>query len=181
MNSWSARLSAFPSTNWTAQISVGRLQDPEAAHSGSVVRTTASVEHARPMPGRTWWASSFVWGQNYKLDEHRRTNAVLAETVVPFRRLNFVTERFEWSQRDELFEYDHDLAHEIERSTGRTAFDVSAFTAGYTRDVPLFRDVQTGVGANVTAYAIASELKPYYGSHPWGVNFYVRVRLKQSD
>jgi hypothetical protein len=181
MDSWSARLSVFPSKNWSAQFSAGRLQDPEASHPGSVVRTTASVEYAKPMPGRNWWATSVVWGQNYKLDERRRTNAVLGETVVPFRRLNFVTGRFEWSQRDELFEYDEELAHRIERATGRTTFDVSAFTVGYTRDVPLFRNVQTGIGANVTSYVVASELKPYYGEHPWGMNVFVRVRLKPGD
>jgi hypothetical protein len=79
----------------------------------------------------------FVWGQNYKLDERRRSNAVLAETVVPFRSRNFLTGRFEWSQRDELFGYNEALAEKITRNTGQYAFNVSALTAGYTRDVPL--------------------------------------------
>jgi hypothetical protein len=106
---------------------------------------------------------------------------VLAETVVPFRSRNFMTGRFEWSQRDELFEHNHALAEQITDRTGQHAFNVSSFTAGYTRDVPLFRGVQTGVGVNATAYAIASALKPYYGDHPWGVNVFVRVRLKPNQ
>jgi hypothetical protein len=120
MNSWSSRLSFFPSKNWTAQVSVGRLQDPESSHAGSVVRTTASVEYIKPTAGKNWWATSFVWGQNYKLDEKRRTNAVLAETVVPFSRKNFVTGRFEWSQRDELFEYNHELGERVTRARAGT-------------------------------------------------------------
>lgn len=36
MNSWSSRLSFFPSKNWTAQVSVGRLQDRESSHAGSI-------------------------------------------------------------------------------------------------------------------------------------------------
>ena len=181
MDSWASRLTVFPARNWTAQVSVGRLQDPEASHPGSIVRTTASAEYIRPAAGQNWWATSFVWGQNHKLDERGTTNTVLAETVVPFRRRNFVTGRFEWSQRDELFEYNHQLAEEVTRATGQRAFNVSAFTAGYTRDVPLFRGVQTGFGANATAYVIESALKPYYGDHPWGVNVFVRVRLKSNE
>jgi hypothetical protein len=67
------------------------------------------------------------------------------------------------------------------RSSGKHAFNVSAFTVGYTRDVELVRNVQTGIGANVTAYAIDSALKPYYGSNPWGVNIFIRFRLKPGE
>jgi hypothetical protein len=177
MDSWSGRFSVFPTKNWATQVSVGRLQDPEATHQGSVVRTTASVEYVRPA-GNNSWATSFVWGQNYKLDDRRRSNAVLAETVVPLGRRNFVTGRFEWSQRDELFEYDHELAHRVTASAGRYAFPVTGLTGGYTRDIPLIRNLQTGVGANVTVYGIDSALKPFYGDRPWGINMFIRFRLK---
>lgn len=178
MDSWSARAGVFPTPNWAAQISAGRLQHPEAAHAGSVVRTTASVEYIRPAPGANSWATSLVWGQNYKQDEQRRTNSVLAETVVPVGRRNFVTGRFEWSQRDELFEDNHARSEQVRRATGQNAFQVSAFTLGYTRDVALSSSVQSGIGANVSLYAIEAALKPFYGGHPWGVNIFVRFRLK---
>jgi hypothetical protein len=97
IDSWSTRFTVFPSENWTAQFSTGRLEHPEWAQIGSIVRTTASVEYVRPAADKNWWATSFVWGQNYKLEEHTRTNAVLAETVVPFSPKNFITGRFEWS------------------------------------------------------------------------------------
>lgn len=178
MDSWSARVTVFPSRNWAAQVSGGRLENPEASHPSAVVRTTASLEYVRPAAAGNFWAASLIWGRNYKVAQSRATNAVTAEAVAPFGRRNFVTGRFEWSQRDELFEYNHDLAHEVMRSTGQYAFNVTAFTAGYTRDIALFRNVQTGIGANATAYAIPSALKPFYGDHPWGVNVFLRVRLK---
>jgi len=106
---------------------------------------------------------------------------VLAETVVPFRRRNFLTGRFEWSQRDELFDNNPDLAEQVAQLTGQYAFNLSAFTGGYTRDVPLFRNVQTGIGANATAYVIERALTPYYGEHPWGVDVFIRVRLNPGD
>jgi hypothetical protein len=178
INSWSTRLSFFPSKNWAAQVSSGRLQDPESAHAGSIVRTTASVEYVRPSASKNWWATSFIWGQNYKLDELRRTNAVLAETVVPFLRKNFVTGRFEWSQRDELFDNNQQLAEQVTSATGQHAFNVVAYTAGYTRDIGTYHKLQTGIGANATAYTFDSALKPFYGDHPWGVNVFIRFRLK---
>lgn len=181
MDSWSTRLSVFPTKNWSAQVSGGRLKRPEQFHLDDVDRITASVHHVLPRSNGNYIASSFVWARNYKSIAERSTNAITAETVVPFGRKNFVTGRFEWSQRDELFEYDHDLAHEIVEKTGKYAFNVSALTIGYTRDVELARNVQTGIGANVTAYAIDSALRPWYGSNPWGVNVFIRFRLKPGE
>jgi hypothetical protein len=132
----------------------------------------------RPRSNGNYWASTFVWARNYKTIQKKATHAIVAETVVPVRRKNFLTGRFEWSQRDELFEYDHDLAHDVRERTGKSAFNVSAMTLGYTRDVELVRNLQSGIGANVTAYAIDSTLKPFYGSRPWGVNVFIRFRLK---
>ena len=103
---------------------------------------------------------------------------MLAETVVPFLRKNFITGRFEWSQRDELFEYNHELGEQVTLATGQHAFNVTAYTAGYTRDIGTFRNVQAGVGANVTAYGTDAEVKPFYGDHPWGLNVFLRFRLK---
>jgi hypothetical protein len=181
MDSWSGRLSVFPTRNWMAQVSTGRIERPEQFHADDIVRTTASVHHVLPKLNGNYLATSLIWARNYKTIEKRATHAVVAETVLPVGRKNFVTGRFEWSQRDELFEYDHDLAHEIEEQTGKHAFNVAAFTAGYTRDVELLRNVQTGIGANVTAYAIDSALQPHYGSRPWGVNFFIRIRLRPSE
>jgi hypothetical protein len=181
MDSWSTRLSFFPSKNWMAQVSGARLKQPEQFHLDDIERVTASVHHVAPRPNGNYWASSLIWARNFKTLERRATHAIVAETVVPFRRKNFVTGRFEWSQRDELFEYDHDLAHQVEESSGKQAFDVSALTIGYTRDVDLVRNLQSGIGMNLTAYVIDSALKPFYGDHPWGVNFFIRFRLKPGE
>jgi hypothetical protein len=102
---------------------------------------------------------------NHKILEQTNTNAILAETLVPIGRRNFLTGRFEWSQRDELL---HD----------ERAYNIGAYTAGYTRDIGLFRNLQTGIGANFTAYTLPGSLKAIYGSHPVGVSIFLRVRLR---
>lgn len=181
MDSWASRLSVFPTKNWMAQVSGGRLKQPEQFHADDIDRITASVHHVVPRSNGNYVATSLIWAQNRKSLEETTTHAVTAEIVTPVGRKNFITGRFEWSQRDELFEYDHELAHEIEHRTGKSAFNVAAYTAGYTRDVSLIRNAQTGIGANFTLYGIDAALEPFYGNRPWGVNLFLRVRLKPGE
>lgn len=102
---------------------------------------------------------------------------MLAETVVPFRDKNFITGRYEWSQRDELFADDPGLEEQLLASTGARWFDVNAYTIGYTRDLFTFHGAETGLGANLSLYVIPDAIKRYYGDHPLGMNVYLRVRL----
>ena len=181
MDSWSGRLWLQIKPTWTAQFSAGRLHRPEAFHADDVVRGTASLHHVRRTGGANAWATSVIWARNYKTIAKAATHAVVAETVIPVSSRNLISGRFEWSQRDELFEYDHDLAHEIEERTGRRAFPVTALTAGYTRDIAIPGNVQAGIGANVTAYATDRVLRPFYGAHPWGMNVFLRLRVRAAE
>ena len=179
MDSWSARLWFFPNANWAAQASVGRLTNPEPTHSGDVVRSTASLHYSKPM-GANSWSSSLIWGRNHAVADQRNTNSYVAESVLPLGRSNFITGRAELVDKDELFADNHDLEHEIDERYGST-FRVGAYTIGYTRDIPLFRYLQTGIGANVEFYTLPGALKPFYGNHPAGGNVFLRVRLRSPE
>jgi hypothetical protein len=110
----------MPTANWLFQVSQGRIADPEHAHAGTVVRTTASAHYTRGN-----WSSSLIWGRNDDLDSY------LAETVWSIARRNWFTGRFELVQKDEL--------------AIAGAHLVGAYTAGYTRDLGVFGHVQTGI------------------------------------
>ncbi len=176
INSWSTRFSVFPTKNWMAQASVGRLARPERQEPGDVVRTTASVHYSRPLPGGSW-SSSFVWGRNHKLIDGRDSDSYLAETVFPIRAKHFITGRVELTNKDELFSDNPALRDRLARTAGES-FRIGAYTAGYTRDFNLFRHVQTGIGANASVYALPTAIKPYYGDRPFGVNVFLRLRLR---
>jgi len=180
MDSWAARMVFSPVIGGvqglTAQISTGRLTHPEAASPGDEERTTASVEYVRSI-GEESWASSLIWGRDYKTDGRYAVNALTAETVFPVGRRNLITGRYEWSQRDELFDYDPALKQQL-AAEGHRWFDVSAFTGGYTRVVGNLRNAEIGIGANATGYYVPDALRPYYGKYPFGVSAYVRARLK---
>lgn len=166
MDSWSGRVWFFPSDNWAAQVSAGRLTHPEALDPGDQVRVTASLQYSRPMQGGVW-SSSLIWGRDHSTATLRNLNSYLAETVVPVRGKNWITGRFELVDKDELFG---------EPYIG--TFRIGAYTIGYTRDIDLFKHLQTGVGANFTAYSLADAIKGYYGKHPVGGNIFVRIRLR---
>ena len=187
MNSYSGRISIFPAKNWMGQFSMGRLTEPErpiagehAEGHGDVVRTTASLHYTRPREGGNGWSTSLIWGRNHNIDSQRDTNTYLVETLYPLTRKDFFTARVEVAEKDELFANDHELEHQLALTAGST-FRIQSYTAGYTRDIGTFHSLETGIGGNVTAYAIPSAIKPYYGDHPWGVNFFVRFRLKPTE
>jgi len=92
INSWSTRLSLFPSANWMGQFSVGRIANPERESPGDVVRATASIHYTRPMQGSSW-STSLIWGRNHEVIDHRNLNSYLLESVLPYRRKNFFTGR----------------------------------------------------------------------------------------
>jgi hypothetical protein len=176
IDSWSSRLWFFPSRNWAAQVSVGRLAHPEALQPGDQVRTTASIEYTKPTAGGSW-ASSLIWGRNHDTATGRNLNSYLLESVLPIRRKNFVTGRVELVDKDELFEGLPEIEQNLDVLYGST-FRIGAYTIGYTHDVDLFRHVETGVGANFTAYSLPDVIKPYYGERPVGGNVFVRFRLR---
>ena len=180
MNSYSGRLSVFPTKNWMAQVSAGRITRPERQAEGDVVRTTASLHYSRPMAAGNSWSTSLIWGRNHDTESRHDLNSYLLETVYPATKRDFLTGRVELVDKDELFADDPALDHQLAHTAGST-FRVQAYTAGYTRDIGYFWNVETGLGANVTAYAIPSAIKPFYGDHPWGVNVYLRLRLKRSQ
>lgn len=173
MDSWASRFTWLPARNWQAQISTGRLHHPEAISAGDEERTTASVEYAASE--RT---ASVIWGRDYKTAGHYAVNAVTAEGVLPIGRRNLLTGRFEWSQRDELFADQPALESTLPRW-----LDISAYTAGFTREVVRWHDADFGLGANGTACRMdnAHALTEIYGNRPWGASVYLRVRLKPAS
>jgi hypothetical protein len=168
MNSWSTRAWFFPTKEWAAQFSYGRIARPETLETADQTRMTASIAYTKPMNG-AGWSSTFVWGRTHNLETAHDLHSFLVESVLPLSKRNFITGRFERTDKDEL-----------DVLPGAT-FRVGAYTAGYTRDIGIYRNVEIGVGANFTAYSLPGALRPYYDNHPVGANVFVRLRLKPAE
>lgn len=166
INSWSARFWYFPSRRWAAQVSTGRIARPEVLEPGDQLRTTASLEYARPLSHGTW-ASSLIWGRTHNTFSQLNLNSYLVESVLPVGRKNFLTGRIELADKDEL----------IPQLVG-TAFRIGACTIGYTRDIAVWRSIETGIGANFNIYSLPEAAKLYYGDRPAGGNIFLRFRIR---
>ncbi len=172
MDSWASRVSVFPNQHWVAQVSAGRITRPEALQPGDVVRTTASLSHTKARRGGDW-SSSVIWGRNHDTATKRNGNAYTVESVLPLTRKNILTGRAELVDKDELFPT-------VSALDGRT-FRIGAYTVGYSREIGMaLKTLQTALGANCTLYSFPGAIKPYYGNQPFGVDIYLRLRLRQT-
>jgi hypothetical protein len=180
IDSWSARLWYFPAKNWAAQVSGGRIAHPEALAPGDQIRLTGSLQYTKPMAnGSSAWSSSFIWGRNHDTGTLHNLNSYLAESVVPVGARNFITGRAELVDKDELFVNEPEIEERLASSAGST-FRIGSYTIGYTRDIPVWERLETGIGFNFSAYSLPAAIKPYYGGRPVGGNIFIRIRLKPS-
>ena len=170
MDSWSTRLSVLPNRHWLAQFSAGRITHPESTSNGDVVRTTASLHYTKALRGGDW-SSSLIWGRNHYTDTKQNGDAYTIESVLPVSRKSSLTGRIEFVDKNELFTTVPSLA--------RQTFQIGAYTAGYSREIgTALKTIQLALGANASAYSVQSAIASYYGSHPWGVDAFLRFRLK---
>lgn len=165
LDSWSARLSVAASRNWTAQYSYGRLEHPEALEPGSQRRQTASVEYVRPFANGSW-ATSLIWGRVHKVAGNRNLNGYLLESTANFLSRNYLFERVELVDKDELFPGNPSLP----------TVRVGAYTFGGARDLVQNHLWQMALGADFTIYSKSSALDASYGANPVSFQIFLRVR-----
>ena len=173
IDSWSGRVSYRPTENWVAQVSRGKLEDPEEHEPGDVTRTTASIlTHIDLSKGRL--AAGLIWGRN-RLEDGLVLDSYLVEGSWNFKQKNHLFGRFERVDRNELFADDPAQEATFE-AAGIRFFTVAASTLGLTRDFTSFPGFQTGIGADATFHRIPSELEPFYGRSPKAYHAFLRIR-----
>jgi len=170
LDSWSGRISAAPSRNWTAQYSIGRLEHPEALEPGSQWRQTASVEYNRNLaPGN--WATTLIWGRVHKIATGAHLNSYLLESTLNFTARNYIFSRLELVDKDELFPGVEPVPW----------YRAGAYTFGGERDLVHDHAWQLGLGSDVTFYSMPSALNAAYGGHPVSFQIFLRLRPGRSE
>ncbi|UZK66042.1 hypothetical protein [Sphingomonas sp. M1-B02] len=167
LDSWSVRATWTPSPHWTAQISHGRLKEPEVQHPGEdEARTTASLHYARGglsamlgfsaknrLPGDT--LTAWVGEANWDLSRHHSL----------FGRIENVA-------NDELFPDHADPLHD-------RLFRITRFEAGYAHRIPLGKAAELALGGSLAAYAKPAALDAAYGKAPISGTLFARLALGQ--
>ncbi len=174
IDSWSARLTLQPGKNWSGQYSYGRITSLEALFpTENQERMTASITYNRPLQNGNW-ASTALWGRTRSLQDNSIFNSYLFESTVRFCTRNYVWTRLEDVERsNELILGENPLPPDFaEKPIGR----VEGYTLGYDRDIALVPHLATAIGAQFTTYGVPEALKPIYGSHPFTVAMFVRMR-----
>ncbi len=169
LDSWSFRVSAAPTRNWTGQYSYGRLSHPEALEPGDQQRQTASLEYNRQLSagmGEGYWATSLIWGRVQKEFELFPLNSYLLESTLNFFTRNYAYTRLELVDKDELFP----------EAATHPSYRIGAYTFGGVRDFVHNEHWQVGLGGDVTFYSKPAVLDPFYGDDPVSFHVFIRVR-----
>ena len=176
-DSFSSRLTLAANSNFSGQISIGRINSREALEPNmDTLRTTASIHHNKRFSSGHF-STSLIWGRNKDLVSHgaRIFNAYTAESTIHFLSHNWAWTRIENVDRDRTLLLGETRAalQAEEEPIGR----VQAYTFGYERDLPVgISSVNVGLGTQVTAYSLTSQMKTVYGDRPVGFSVFLRIR-----
>jgi hypothetical protein len=165
LDSWSVRATLTPSPHWAAQVSYGRLEQPEALHPDEDEgRTTASVIYN----DGNGFAATAAFSAKDRIPGPTLT-AWLAEANWDLTDHHTLFGRFENVANDELFPDHDDPLHD-------QAFRVSKLQAGYAYTLPL-GPFGLSLGGSVAAFLKPDALDAVYGDSPLGYTLFAKLTL----
>ncbi len=176
-DSWSTRFSLNPHRDWSMQVSYGFINSPEAFQYNLILhRITASATHHHFIGDKSYWATTFAWGRNYKGEKGYgtyNTDSFLIESSYSFKGRRSLFSRYENVEKDELFSGGH--IH------GRYAeiFRVQRFTFGGIQNLPVPGPFEWSVGASFGYHVFAPGTQRFFGNDPLSANVFIRVRPKR--
>lgn len=168
LDSYSARLTWNPASEWSMQVSGGRLASPEQLEPNvSVRRTTASVSYNAPFPGE-WWQTTLAWGHNSP-SQGTASSGWLLESALNLTASQTLFGRAEHVSKDELFLPGTALFGE--------SFMINKVSLGYIFDFARAQELTFGIGALASTYGYPPALNPAYGYRPTSYMVFLRARL----
>jgi hypothetical protein len=175
-NSWSTRV-GWHRGAWDAQMSGGRLHDPEWFEPYLVTRLTASIGFTGSVASRAL-AATVAWGENRENNGYNNVDdSYLVEWDLRATPMTTVYGRAERTTKQVLglgfhpagFTHPHLYSH------------IDAVTVGLVRDLPIFTSNRIGLGADITVYPRTSPdmTDLYEGSHSY--HFFLRWRPRTAS
>lgn len=165
LDSWSVRATLTPSPNWAAQVSYGRIEEPEALHpEQDEGRTTASVHYN----SGNGLAATVAFSAKDRLPGSTLT-AWLAEATWDVTERHTVFGRFENVENDEILPDHADPLHD-------RAFRVSKVQAGYAYTLPV-GPFGLSFGGSIAVFGKPDTLDAVYGKHPTGYTLFAKLTL----
>jgi hypothetical protein len=175
LDSWAARVSYKPSSEWEFQASHGYLKNPERLEFAHIHRTTGSASWFKT-GGNGFTAATFAVGRNDK-EFHGTYHAALVEATRRQGNLSFYG-RLETVQVETQLLQTNGVFH---THTQVPSDPVTAGTFGGVVDVPQWRRFEAGFGAELTSYIVPDPLRATPGSHPVSFRVFLRIRPPASS
>jgi hypothetical protein len=167
LESYAARLSYNPTSDWSLQASSGHLVSPEQLHPNvNERRTTASASYNAPLG--QWWQTTLAWGRNSPSVGQTSAGWLLESAAQPLAGQT-VFGRIERVAKDELFLPGAALYGE--------SFTINKLSLGYIYDVMRLQSIHFGVGGLFSVYCFPEALDSVYGAAPISFMLFVRARL----
>jgi hypothetical protein len=181
LDSYSARVTVNPTTNWSVTASAGRLADAEKAHPGVAVRRiSASTLWSRQSADGRSTSLALVTGANGVGDESWSRSASLEalKDVQPNLQLFTRAELVEKSAEELVLpEPVAVLPAALAPDHHEARYRLGQLSIGALREVSLGRAGRLGLGARATVSLVPSALDAVYGSRtPVGGAVYLRWR-----
>lgn len=203
LDSASARVKLSLGRAWSAQVSHGSVHDPDLLYPGVIHRTTASIHYGAD--GDRPAAVSLIWGRDQDggrgapstalgivaLPEGAATRGLFAirHPNAPRGYTDYwlLEGAYQITARDQLYGRGEYLDRNFQllflkqnalpgQPIGTNVVRIKAATLGYLRNFELFEGLNTGVGADITAYRFSQFLNAVYGSSPLSTHVFVRLR-----
>jgi hypothetical protein len=176
-DSRSARFSFNPHRDWSMQVSYGFLRSPETFQENLILhRVTASATYHRFIGDKSFWATTFVWGRNYKGEEGFgtfRTDSFLIESNFSLKGRQSIFTRYESVEKDELFAGAHVHGSFAE------IFRVQRLTFGGVHNLPLPGPFEWGIGASFGYHFFPPGTQRFFGNDSLSANVFLRLRPKR--
>lgn len=167
-DSYSGRATFNPGADLSFQASYGDIDSPEGLEPDvDVKRITVSAMYNRDFK-KVNWQTTVAWGRNNK-DPGFDTDAYLIESALKFMKSHTLFGRFEYLEKDELFDGDDLLSGKIH--------DVQKITLGYVYDLPRLNGFDLGVGGSFSEHFISDTLEEAYSNTPRSFMLFLRVKL----
>lgn len=171
MDSIAARVWFRPRSGWEAQVSTGRLRDPEVLEPGDAERTTTSLSWFRS--GHAGFAAATV-GYGVNAAHGDRRHGGFAEFTVE-RDGNGVFGRVEAQQVETSALLGDHPPGPNDGHLGESV--VTAATVGVSKRLVAWRGFDGALGGDVTLYAVPHDLVETHGRRPVSAQAYFRLRL----
>jgi hypothetical protein len=173
MDSVAGQIWFRPTEEWTAQVSTGKLREPEELVAGDAWRTTASLSWFR-LSDNGFKAVTMGYGVNSAHGEKR--HGAFAESTIE-RGRDSLSGRFEVQQLETSVLLTGDVPEPGEGHDSEPASTVAALTLGATRRLFTAKGFEGALGAQATVYRVPGLLKATHGSSPVSFQVFFRLRL----